>query len=125
MAQPAGCCWGGQQEWQWAGLGLLAQLMERVNNGWETAAPAPAGQHSRATRHLLPDLGIKLQWMMKYVNGRKVFFRLPEPFAQVSKGQTEGWKDRRKAGRMKEKKDTVEKSEPGNRLTSGWRLACF
>lgn len=124
MAQPAGCCCGGQQAWQWAGLGLLAQLMERVNNGWETAPPVPACQDSRATRHLLPDLDSKLQAMMKCVNERKVFFCLPEPFAQVSKGQTEGWKDRRKAGRMKEQKDTMEESEPGTRLTSGQRLAC-
>lgn len=56
--------------------------------------------------------------MMKHVNGRKVFFCLPEPFAQVSKGQAEGWKDRKKA-RMKEQKDIMEKSEPDNRLTSG------
>lgn len=67
--------------------------------------------------------------MMKYVNGKKVFVCLPEPFAQVSKGQAEGWKDGRikgrKARRMKGQKDIMEKSEPGNVLTSAWRLGCF
>lgn len=99
--------------------------MEQVNNSWETATPVPAGQDSWATHHLLPDLDIKLQEMMKHVNGRKVFFCLPEPFAQVSKSQTEGWKDRRRGGRMNGQKDIMEKSEPGGRLTSGWRLGCF
>lgn len=57
--------------------------------------------------------------MMKYVNGKKVFFCLPEPFAQVSQDQAEGWKEGWKDERMEGQKDIMEKSEPGNGLTSG------